>query len=757
MNAPFISADAYFTDVMREIGALPMPERTRLSRRSILKIGVAGGAGLVLAFQIGGSGKAMAAAPPVKGEFVPNAFLRVAPSGRILIYSKSPEIGQGIKTAFPLIIAEELDAAWSDVDIEQAPVNPAVYGRQSAGGSRSIPQSWDQLRQAGAAARAMLVAAAAKDLRVPVSELTTADSAVIHQASGRKIGYGDLAIKAAAQPVPDVKALKLKTRDQYKLIGKSFGGVDNPGIVTGKPLYGIDLKIPGMVYATYTKCPAVGGKVASANLDAIKKLPGVKDAFVLEGNGLVAELMPGVAILADSTWAAFRAKSALQVKWDESDASKDSWSATVAKAKDLAGRNGNEEIVKTGDFDGAYKGAVKKVEAFYSYPFVAHATMEPMNCTAHFKGDSAEIWAGTQTPERILSSTAKMLGIAENKVTVHQIRAGGGFGRRLVNDYAAEAIAISKQAGGIPVKLTWTREDDMAHDFFRPGGFHAFKAGLDANGKMVALSDHFITFTADGKAPVTGGNIPKEEFPFPMMTNAVLTQTMLPLMTPTGAWRAPRSNTNAFAFQSFLHEVSAAAGRDHVEFLLELLGEARWLVPGNDGSLNTGRAAGVIKLAAEKAGWGRSLPKGRGLGMAFYFSHAGHFAETAEVSVDANNKVTVHKVIVVGDIGPIINMSSSINQTEGAVIDGISTMNLELSIEKGRIGEGNFDEYPIMRITGIPEVETHFIQSEYAPTGLGEPALPPVAPAVANAVFMATGKRIRQMPFFKALSTQASA
>ncbi len=754
MNAVSFSADTYFAEVMREIEAIPARRRTTLSRRSILKIGIAGGAGLVLAFQL--SGKAMAAAP-VRGVFSPNAFLRVAPSGRILIYSKSPEIGQGIKTALPLIIAEELDAAWTDVDIEQAPVNPAVYGRQSAGGSRSIPMSWDQLRTAGATARAMLVSAAAREWRVPAAELTTQDSHVVHTTSGRKLGYGALAMRAAALPVPDAKSLTLKTRDQYRLIGKRFTGADNMEIVTGKPLFVSDLKVPGMLHATYTKCPAVGGKVASANLDHIRSLPGVKQAFVLEGNGQVSELMPGVAIVADSTWAAFRAKSALQVKWDESSASKDSWSAASAKAREIANQVGEQEIFKGGDFAAAYNGAARKVEAFYSYPFVSHATMEPQNCLAHFKGDTVEIWSGTQTPERILSSTAKMLGLAENQVIVHQIRAGGGFGRRLVNDYAAEAVAISKEAGGIPIKLTWTREDDMRHDFYRPGGFHFLKAGLDANGKLIAIGDHFITFTSDGKGPVAGGNITKDEFPFPLMANGLLTQTMLPLMTPCGAWRAPRSSTNAFAFQSFLHEVSTAAGRDHVEFLLELMGEPRWLVPGNDGSLNTGRAAGVIRTAAEKAGWGRTLPKGHGLGIAFYFSHAGHFAETAEVSVDAENNVTVHKVIVVGDIGPIINMSSAENQTQGAVIDGISTMNLELSIERGRVSEGNFDEYPIMRITGTPQVETHFIESDYTPTGLGEPALPPVAPAVANAVFAATGRRVRQMPFFKTLASQAQA
>lgn len=754
--APLRAADAYFAEVMREVEAIPVPRRTNVSRRAILKMSAAAGAGLVLAFRIDGRAAraaetAAAAAPEA---FAPNAFLRIAPTGRILIYSKSPEIGQGIKTAFPLIVAEELDAAWADVDIAQAPVNPALYGRQSAGGSRSIPMSWNQLRQAGATARAMLVAAASKEWKVPMTDCATAASQVIHTPTGRALSYGALAEKAARLPVPDPDRLQLKRRDEYRLLGRHFTGADNAEIVTGKPLFCIDLTREGMLHATYTKCPAVGGRVAAANLDHIRSLPGVKDAFVLEGNGNVAELMPGVAILADSTWAAFRAKSALQVTWDESGASRDSWSALSAQAREISAKPGAEEIFRSGDFAAAFEGAAKQVEAYYSYPFVAHATLEPQTCAAHVTDAGVEIWAGTQTPERAIVTAANVLGIPEDRVTVHQMRAGGGFGRRLVNDYVAEAVAIAQRAGA-PVKLTWTREDDMRHDFYRPGGFHALKAGLDADGRLVAFADHFITFTADGKAPVTGGNIPKEEFPLPLVANGLLAQTMLPLMTPCGAWRAPRSSSIAFAIQSFLHEVATAAGRDHVTFLLEIMGEPRWLAPGNDGSLNTGRAAGVIRLAAEKAGWGRTLPKGRGLGIAFYFSHAGHFAETAEVSVDDAGTATVHKVIVAGDIGPIINMSSALNQSQGAVIDGISTMNLELSIERGRVRESNFDQYPIARITGTPEVETHFIQSQYAPTGLGEPALPPVAPAVANAVFAATGRRIRSLPFFKGLGAQA--
>jgi len=743
MNHVSFSADSYFAELMNEFEAAPPKAAQRFSRRSILKMSGAAGAGLVLAFAITPAAKAAA----VRGakEFAPNAFLRIAPSGEILIYSKAPEIGQGIKTAFPLIIAEELDAAWADVRVEQAPVNPKVYGRQSAGGSTSIPNSWDQLRRAGATARAMLVAAAAKQWNVAASECTTADSAVMHAPSNRRATYAALAVQAAALPVPDPASLTLKTRAQYKLLGSRVTGVDNHKIVTGQPLFGIDQTLPGMVYAVYEKCPAVGGKVKSANLDYIKTLPGVKDAFVMEGNGVVSEVMPGVAIIADSTWHAFKAKSALQVTWDESAASKDSWTKIQAQAKNLAKQPGAQSIHKAGDVDAALRGAAKTIEAFYSYPFVSHATLEPQNTLAWFKGDSIELWAPTQTPERAMTSVAKVIGLPEDKVTLHQIRAGGGFGRRLTNDPVAEAAAISQRVNA-PVKLQWTREDDMRHDFYRPGGFHQFTAGLDATGKLVAWRTHFITFSADGKAPVAGGNINATEFPMQMLTNGEIQQTMLPLMTPCGAWRAPRSNALAFASQSFIHELAIAAGRDHVEFLLELMGEPRWMPPQTSAALNTGRAAGVIKLAAEKAGWGRPMPKGRGLGLAFYFCHQGHFAEVAEVSVEGK-AITVHKVVVAGDIGPIINMSSAENQTEGAVIDGLSTMmNLQVGIENGRILEGNFTEYPILRMPHAPVVEAHFIQSDFPPTGLGEPALPPLAPAVANAVFAASGMRLRSMP-----------
>lgn len=743
VNTSASMADSYVQEIMRAAEAR-LPALPAISRRSFLKLSGMAGGGLVLAFYVGDQATALANDAVPKG-FVPNAFLRIAPDGTIVILSKGPEIGQGIKTAFPMIIAEELDADWSRVKVEQAAINPAVYGRQSAGGSRSIPTSWDQLRRAGAAARAMLVAAAAKEWNVAESELATSNSVVSHRSSGRSASYGELAGKAAELPVPDEKSLTLKTRKDYKLLGTRVTGVDNLQLVTGQPLFGIDVVVPNMQYAVFEKCPAVGGKVKSANLDEVRKLPGVTNAFIVEGTGKPTEVMPGVAILANSTWAAMSARRQLKVEWDESGASKDSWSKAVAEAKKISAQAGAETLKKIGDFDQAIADATV-VESFYSYPFVSHAPLEPQNCTASYRDGAVEIWAPSQTPDGALKLVAGVLGIAPEKVTIHQTRAGGGFGRRLMNDYMCEVAQISKQAG-VPVKLQWTREDDMQHDFYRVGGFHSMKGGVDKQGKLIAWQNHFITFTADGQNPVSGGNMAPEEFPVLLVPNVNHTQTKMPLQIPCGPWRAPRSCAIAFPIQSFIHELATAANRDHLEFLLEIMGEPRWLKPGDEFALNTARAIGVIKLAAEKAGWGQKLPKGRGLGLAFHFSHAGHFAEVADVSVDANKKLTVHRVVVAGDVGPIINFSGAENQCEGCVVDGLSTMmGLELSIENGRIQETNFDRYPILRIAKAPQVDVHFIQSDYTPTGIGEPAFPPVAPAICNAIFAATGHRVKTLP-----------
>jgi isoquinoline 1-oxidoreductase beta subunit len=743
------AADAEVREILSAAERYETSPGALMNRRSFIKLAGLAGGGLALAFSVGERSTAHAAlSESVPGSTALNAYLRIAPDGSILIYNKSPEIGQGLLTAFPLIVAEELDADWTRVRAEQSPINAASYGQQSAGGSRSIPSNWDTLRRAGAAARAMLVAAAAKEWGVPEAECTTERSVVTHRPSGRHLSYGELATKAAAMPVPDEKTLKLKDRKDYRLLGLRHTGLDNHRLVTGKPLFGIDQVVPGMQYAVFEKCPAAGGTVREANLEEVRKLPGVTNAFVVAGTGKPTEVLSGVAILASSTWAALSAKKQLKVSWDESTAAKNSWTQAITEAKQLAEKPGEKVLHEAGDVDAVFS-ASKPVEAFYRYPFISHAQLEPQNCTASYKDGAVELWAPTQTPTAGLNLVATVLGIPPEKVTVHQVRVGGGFGRRLMNDYMCEAAVISKQAG-VPVKLQWTREDDMQHDFYRVGGFHAFKAALDDEGKLAAWQDHFITFTADGKAPSSGADMRMPEFPAPLLPNLRIAQTMLPLQVPTGPWRAPRSNAIAFAVQSFVHELAVAAKRDHLEFLLEIMGEPRWLEPGNVGSLNTGRAAAVIRLATGKAGWGRKLPKGRGLGLAFHFSHAGHFAEVAEVTVDANRRLTVHKVTVAGDIGPIVNLSGAENQVEGCVVDGFSTaLGLELSIENGRVAEKNFDRYPLLRIANAPQVDVHFIQSDFTPTGVGEPALPPVAPAICNAIYAAIGHRVRSLPLKK--------
>ncbi|BET65332.1 xanthine dehydrogenase family protein molybdopterin-binding subunit [Opitutales bacterium ASA1] len=747
-------ADDYLHDVIDAMEGRRSFDRPRetvlppLDRRGFLKLGGGAGLGLVLAFWLGSRSNAEAATTPkTSSDFSPNVFLRVAPDGRITILSKGPEIGQGIKTAFPLIVAEELDARWEDVVVEQAPVNPAVFGRQSAGGSRSIPASWDQLRQAGAAARAMLVAAAAQSWGVTPDACSTEEGTVHHRASGRSARYGELAETAATLPVPDAATLRLKSKTEYKLIGRRFTGVDNHAIVTGGPLFGIDQRLPGLLYAAYVKCPAIGGRVVSANVDDLRRLPGVKDAFVLEGTGRAVEFFSGVAVVATSTWAAFQAARQARVEWDTAAASRDSWTEIAARAREAAASpEGPETITAQGDTSAALAAAGgNSVEAFYTYPFVSHAPLEPQNCTAWAHDGRLEFWAPSQAPDRAFELVAGALGVAEKDVVIHQTRVGGGFGRRLMNDYMCEAGAIAQRVDA-PVQLVWTREQDMAGDFFRVAGFHALRAATDATGRLVAWQNHFVTFSADGRRPVSGGNMPEHEFPAGLVPNVRVTQTLLPLDTPCGPWRAPRSNSIAWVVQSFLHEVSVAAGRDHLEFLLEIMGEPR-RVPGG---IDTARAAAVIRLAADKAGWGRKLPEGRGLGLAFHFSHAGHFAEVAEVSVDAARKLTVHRVVVAGDVGPIVNLSGAENQCEGAVVDAFSTMlGLEITMEGGRIQQSNFHDYPILRLPHHPVVETHFIQSDHPPTGIGEPALPPLAPAVTNAIFTACGHRVRTLPLVR--------
>ena len=722
-----------------------------LNRRSFLKLsGIAAG-GFVLAAVLPAAPGTAEELGSLVGSVELNAFIKVSSDGRITIYSSNPEMGQGIKTALPMIIAEEMGAKWEDVEVLQSPVDQERFGRQGAGGSTTIPRSFNLMRQMGASAREMFIGAASVAMELPRTELKAHNSAVSHS-SGRSLSFGQLAALAVKQPVPDPESLVFKDAEDYTIIGTSVSGVDNLVIVTGLALFGIDTQVPGMLFGAYQKCPAIGGKAVSANLADIKRMPGITDAFLVEGNGKVRELMSGVAIVGSSTWAVFNAKNHLKVKWDESSASKDSWQGLVAAAKKIKDGPGDSVVIEKGDVDTEFGNKDNKtLTAFYEYPFVSHFCLEPMNCTADYKAgingeeDRLEVWVPTQAPGRVYPVAKSMFGLESEQVTVHQMRLGGSFGRRVSNEYVCEAIEMSKRVGA-PVKHTWTREDNVQHDFYRVGGFQSVKAALNVKGKLVAWEKHFIGMTRNGR-PVSGSRFRNTEFPLLNLKNVRGTQTMLDIDTPCGPWRAPGANTTAFVVQSFIHELADAAGRDHLEFLLEIMGEERWFDPGNIRSLNTGRAADVIRLAASKAGWGREMPRGRGLGLAFHFSHAAHVAEVAEVSVDGNKRLTVHKVTVAVDVGPIINMSGATSQVEGAVIDGLSTMvGQKITMEKGRIQQSNFNDYPVLRIDDAPPVAIHFIQSDFSPTGLGEPALPPLAPAVGNAIFAATGQRVRSMP-----------
>ncbi len=744
------------------MSTIPTVSKTPVSRRDFLKVTAIAGGGIMLAsyFEplsaldasgVDGRDHNGVADPSL------NAFIRITPDGIVTIIGKNPEVGQGIKTMLPMLIAEELDVDWKNVRVEQGDFDPTKFQAQFAGGSTATPTNWLPMRRVGAAARAMLVGAAAQKWSVPATECETSLGVVKHTPSGRTLKYGELASAAATMTAPDLATIPLKDPKNFKIIGTRVRGVDTKSIVTGKPLYGIDVTVPGMLYATFVKSPVFGAKVASANVDEIKKLPGVKHAFVVEGTTTLTGLVAGVAIVADSWWQTQTARSQLAVTWAEHPTSQQSTASFDKQAAAFATQAPQRSLRNDGDAVAALAKASKTAKGSYYYPFIAHAPLEPQNCTASWTNGKLEMWAPTQNPAPGRTLVAKTLGIQEDAITVHITRGGGGFGRRLINDFMAEAAWIAKEVGA-PVKLLWSREDDMQHDFYRPAGWHNLAGGVDANGKIVAWQNHFVSF-GEGGTFASSAAIGATEFPARFVPNFSLGASLIPLGVPTGPLRAPGSNGIAFATQSFIDELAHASGKDGVAFRVDLL---NGMIPDpapaagapqgpQQPSFDGPRMAAVVQEVATRAGWGKKLPAGTGMGLAFHFSHRGYFAEVVQATVTKAGKLTVEKVWAVGDVGSeIINPMGAETQVQGSVLDGLAqALGQEITIEKGATVQGNFDEFLLLRHEDAVPVDVYFKKSNNAPTGIGEPALPPLPPALTNAIFAATGKRIRSLPLSK--------
>ena len=721
-------------------------DKTGLTRREFVRVTSLAGGGLLLGAyvfeRLGGVSESWAAAPRAEPSL--GAYIRITPDGIVTITAKNPEIGQGVKTHLPMLIADELDVDWKNVRVEQGDFDPARFATQLAGNSGATPTNWTTLRQAGAAARAMLVTAAAQTWNVSEDECVTSPGFVTHKATGRKLSYGEVAARAATLTPPALDSVKLKNPGDFRIIGKRISGVDNHAIVTGKPLYGIDVSVPGMKYAVYEKCPVFGGTVITANLEEVRSQPGVRHAFVIQGGRDLRGLLGGVAIVADTWYAADSARKKLKVTWNEGATAEQSSVAFAAMAARLSREKPQRSLRNDGDAGAALGSAVKTLAASYFYPFVAHATLEPQNCTARYENGKLEFWAPTQSPSSGRAMVSKTLSIPESDITIHLIRAGGGFGRRLNADFMVEAGAIAKEIGGA-VKLLWSREDDLRHDFYRPAGFHYLTGGIDATGNLVAWKDHFVSF-GEGDTFVQAGEMSGAEFPARFVPNCSVESSVMPLGVPTGRLRAPSSNGIAFAIESFLDEMAHAAGKDPLQLRLELLSN----IPAAGSGADPARIRGVLELVAEKSAWGKTKhPRGTGMGLAFYFSHRGYFAEVVQATVSRAGKLTIDKVWVAGDIGPtIINPSNAENQVQGAVLDGLAqALGQEITIEQGRVVQESFATFPLMRMNQTPvNIEVHWKLSDSPVTGLGEPALPPAPPALCNAIFAATGKRIRSLP-----------
>ena len=725
--------------------------RSMHTRRHFLQFAALVGGGLVV--NIARVDAASAATSPAHGQrdatFKPNPFIKIRSDGMVILVAQNPELGQGVKTALPMILADELCADFSKLEIEYGQLDSSL-GPQEAGGSMSVFDTYQPLREAGAMARTLLIRAAAGQWGVPESECIAKQSRIYHHPSEKSLGFGELASLAATLPVPSAQDVVLRNPSQSTLIGQRIGGVDNKFIVTGQCRYGIDQSVRGMSHAVYVKSPVFGAKVVSANLAEVRKQPGIVDAFILEGSTDYYGLLPGIAIVGDSTWSTFKAQRVLEVIWDFSSGSKQNSLEYGRKAAEIGVQRG-PVVHSVGEANTALQGSANQISAHYHYPFLHHVPLEPMNALAIPQPDGGiQVIAPTQLPGEARELAAKVLKVPKEKVELQFTRSGGAFGRRLTNDFVAEAVAIAQHVGR-PVKLTWTRESDTQHGQYRPAGWHFLSAKLDAAGDIFAWRNHFVTVGLNSNTkPGTAADMAGKEFPAGLVPHYLLEKSVLSSNVPTSWMRAPGSNGIAFVVQSFLDELAHRANKDPLAFRLNLLGEDR-VFPGTgrwDPAFDTARMKAVLRMAAAKAGWKKALPKGTGQGMAFHFSHQGYAAEVAEVSVSPDGKLTVERVVAVVDVGRIINISGAEAQVQGSIIEGLSAAWLQaVTIDQGRVTQSNFHDYPVLRMDAAPKrIEVYFIEGKNSPTGLGEPALPPLAPAICNAIFDATGIRIRTLP-----------
>ncbi len=696
----------------------------KTNRRDFLKLGLAAGGGLMLGFQWSSSLGATVVDGSAWDEAVFNSYLSISPNDVITIYSPNPELGQNIKTSFPMMVAEELEADWKKVKVVQAVLDTKKYDRQLTGGSGAIPHSWERLRKAGATAKHMLVEAAAKKWDVSSASLKAENGKVINPANGKSFTYGELANDAALIPVP--ADVKLKDRKDFKIIGTFVRNVDNPEMITGKPLFGLDFYREGMLQAVITRPESFGMKIKSVDSTAAKAMPGIVDVVTFKNN---------VAIVGKSTWEVLKARKVVKIEY-EKEGNIESTSDHDRIFKELLDKPEATVRRKDGDVDAAFKSAAKVIKREYQCPFLSHSPMEPMNFFAHVRPDGVELVGPSQTPDRARNGVATLLGIAPEKITLELTRLGGGFGRRLQTDYALEAAELSSIIKA-PVKVTWTREDDMMGGSYRPAVRYRFEAALDSKGLMVGYKLRGVGINA--------GNPTREDnFPSGSVDNLLIDSVEHQSPITTGAWRAPITNFLAFAEQAFLDEVALAAGKDPVKFRLELLDRAKQ-TPVGAVKYDIDRMRTVIETVAEKSGWGKK--KNLAQGFSVYFSHRSYVAQVAEVEMKKGTPV-VKKVYAAADCGIVVNMSGAKQQVAGGIVDGMGhALYGNVTFKNGAAEQRNFNNYRLIRYKEVPEVEVHFVDNGIDPTGLGEPALPPTGGAVANAIFKATGKRLYNQPF----------